>query len=177
MSVRTISPRGWETADRYRHDITCGNPDDVEMQDYNDNNIQFVVSLDKQCKPSQLHQATISSIPYTSGCISDEGPLRIVKHMPNPFRGTGKPIDMSVVDEEQVLEIANIIVALSLVGGVYFHCRAGKDRTGLVEAGGRRLLRSITNTDNGEDALPFSKRWLVDDIEKYGYVRIYALDD
>ena len=91
-------------------DIFCGHPSKCPE------GMTFVVSLD---------EGTYAKAPMRS--------TRIVRHIPNPFRGKGKPIDMSVIDMNEVALTAHMIVALSRVGDVFFHCRMGRDRTGIVK--------------------------------------------
>jgi len=110
--------------------IVCGHPD--EMPD----NTQYIVSLDKNVKPKSMDRQT-----------------RVVRHIPNPFRGKGNPIDMSVVNMSDVWDTASMIVTLGDtlantehvrpegLGVVFFHCRMGRDRTGIVRNEVNRILK------------------------------------
>lgn len=93
-------------------DIFCGHPEHCPDHE----GLTFVVSLDMNTYALAPPQAT-----------------RIVRHMNNPFRGKGKPIDMSVIDMDEVAVTAHMIIALASVGDVFFHCRFGRDRTGIVK--------------------------------------------
>jgi protein tyrosine/serine phosphatase len=118
MSVRVV--------DLSHFPITCGSPAAIEPVDYKDWDIEFVVSLDDALWADHSYEAT-----------------RICRHIPNPYRGKGKPIDMSVVDMGEVRKTALMIVVLSEIGGVFFHCRKGKDRTGIVKAEVEHLLSQL----------------------------------
>lgn len=90
--------------------IAYGHPDTMPE------NTDCVVSLDRNVKPKGMKNQT-----------------RIVRHIPNPYRGKGKPIDMSVVNMSDVWKTADMIVTLyESDKRVFVHCRFGKDRTGLV---------------------------------------------
>ena len=138
MSVRVVSQPQWydltcecgeaEDDERFLYPITCGSPTEIEPVDYKDWQIQFIVSLDED------------TIPTLPPLYEQMELTRIVRHIPNPYRGEGKPIDMSVVDMGKVRKTALMIVLLSEIGGVFFHCRKGKDRTGLVKAEVERIL-------------------------------------
>jgi hypothetical protein len=134
MSVRVVDL----SCDNWRVDhfpITCGSPTEIDSMDYMDYEIEFVVSLDEDT--------------FAKGCLPSFyignrlGVTRIVRHIPNPYRGEGKPIDMSVVDMGKVRKTALMIVVLSEIGGVFFHCRKGKDRTGIVKAEVEHLLSQL----------------------------------
>jgi protein tyrosine/serine phosphatase len=43
----------------------------------------------------------------------------------------------------EVRKTALMIVVLSEIGGVFFHCRKGKDRTGIVKAEVEHLLSQL----------------------------------
>jgi protein tyrosine/serine phosphatase len=126
MSVRVV--------DLSHFPITCGSPAAIEPVDYKDWDIEFIVSLDEDT-------FAVTAFPPMYG--ETLGLTRIVRHIPNPYRGKGKPIDMSVVDMGEVRKTALMIVLLSEIGGVFFHCRKGKDRTGIVKAEVEHLLSQL----------------------------------
>ena len=126
MSVRLVGVFDGD-GNTIRFPITCGSPTAIEPVDYRDWGIEFVVSLDEALWADHSHEAT-----------------RICRHIPNPYRGEGNPIDMSKIDMGEVRKTALMIVLLSEIGGVFFHCRKGKDRTGLVKTEVERILRQLT---------------------------------
>lgn len=110
-------------------DIFCGHPEHCPDHE----GLTFVVSLDT---------GTYAKAPMHT--------TRIVRHIPNPFRGKGKPIDMSVVDMDEVAITAHMIIALASVGDVFFHCRFGRDRTGIVKDAIEDILsRNVASTNKG----------------------------
>ena len=136
MSVRAVTARAEEVF-AGRFPITCGSPTEIEPVDYKDWDIEFIVSLDEDTIP------TLPPLYGTAGTLKQMDLTRIVRHIPNPYRGEGKPIDMSVVDMGEVRKTALMIVALSEIGGVFFHCRKGKDRTGLVKTEVKHILNQL----------------------------------
>jgi len=113
-------------------DIFCGHPSKCPES------MTFVVSLDADV------------VAY---CPNPRA-TRIVRHIPNPFRGKGKPIDMSVIDMDEVAITAHMIVALSTVGDVFFHCRHGRDRTGIVKDAIEKILM-LSNPYNTRSPKPW----------------------
>lgn len=120
-----------------RFPITCGSPTEIEPVDYKDWDIEFIVSLDEDTIP------TLPPLYGTAGTLKQMDLTRIVRHIPNPYRGEGNPIDMSKIDMGEVRKTALMIVLLSEIGGVFFHCRKGKDRTGLVKAEVGHILAQL----------------------------------
>lgn len=104
----------------------------VRMQHLYDQGIRAVVSLQRQEPPTETDKnLEYAAVALEKAAAQEVGLTYVAYSMSN--KGKNSLQDMSDADTFKLVEsIGNDIVKRSETGGVAFHCKSGKDRTGLI---------------------------------------------
>ena len=108
----------------------------ARMQHLYDSGVRTVVSLQRQEPPTETWKnPEYSAVTLEKAAAEEAGLTYVAYSMGN--RGKD-PLSLQYMPEDTVFQlmesITNDIVKRSGTGGVAFHCKSGKDRTGLVAA-------------------------------------------